>query len=59
LKSLRTLFEKAEKIFADDNTRAGEVAGPDLPLEADRAVAAAFVVVARVVLNLDETIMRD
>lgn len=59
LKSLRKLYDRAEKVFAEDNARAGEVAGADLPLEAERSVAAALVVVARVILNLDETIMRE
>lgn len=59
LKSLRALYEKAEKIYAEDNATAGDVAGADLPLDVERSSAAALVVVARVILNLDEAIVRE
>jgi mono/diheme cytochrome c family protein len=59
LKSLRTLHDRAEAVYAEDNAVAGDVAGADLPLDVERSTAAALVLVARVVLNLDETIVRD
>jgi hypothetical protein len=58
LKSLQDLFVRVEKIYAEDDDRAAELAGKDMPLDVARSEAAALVVVARVVLNLDETVMR-
>jgi hypothetical protein len=58
LKSLRELFERVEKVYAEDDKQALELAGKDMPLDVARSEAAALVVVARVALNLDETVMR-
>jgi hypothetical protein len=58
LNSLQDLFARVEKIYAEDDDRAAELAGKDMPLDVARSEAAALVVVARVVLNLDETVMR-
>jgi hypothetical protein len=59
MKEMRQLLERVEKAFTEEADRAAEVAGKDMPLDIARSEAAAFVVLARVVLNLDETIVRD
>ncbi|MEX2285618.1 MAG: PSD1 and planctomycete cytochrome C domain-containing protein [Planctomycetaceae bacterium] len=65
LSDLQTLLNEQKKRFADDAAKAWQLAAndpkqpPALPAGATAADAAAWTVVARVLLNLDETITKE
>ncbi|MDA1049671.1 MAG: PSD1 and planctomycete cytochrome C domain-containing protein [Planctomycetota bacterium] len=59
LKLLQTLISNQRRAFASDQTKAAQIAGDTLPPECDPGEFATWVVVSRVVMNLDEFITRE
>jgi hypothetical protein len=59
LDELTRLYDRVEKIYQMDPTAAGKVAGNTKTEEVPVADAAAWTVLARTILNLDEVITRE
>jgi hypothetical protein len=56
---LRAYLAAQQDAFAEDPEDAGELAGEDFPEHVSPAEAAAWVALARVLINLDEFITRE